>query len=103
MEASAPAAPAAPAAAHQSQDQQKDHGSNEGIQNKGDNSRPEVNTKSRQQPIADECADQPDQQITDQSKAATLHYPACQPTGYNADNDDNEETLIGEVHDVAFQ
>jgi len=62
-----------------------------------------VKPKSRQQPITDECADQTDEQVTDQSKTTTLHHPACQPTGYNADNDDNDETLIGQVHDVAFQ
>jgi hypothetical protein len=58
-----------------------------------------VNPKLRQQPIADECANQTDQQITDQSKSTTLHHPARQPTGNNANNNDNQETLIGQVHD----
>jgi hypothetical protein len=45
-------------------------------------------------------ADQTDQQVADQSKAATLHHPAGQPAGNDPDNDDYEKTLIGQVHDV---
>jgi hypothetical protein len=99
LPAPAPAASVAPTAAQQPQDQQKDNGANEGIQNETNHSRPEVNPKSRQQPIADKGANQTDQQIADQSKSAPLHHPACQPPGNNANDNDDQQTLIGQVHD----
>jgi hypothetical protein len=100
LEPAAPAASGAPTA-NQSQDQQKDDGSNKSVEDEGNYSRPKVNTKSRQQPIANECADQSDQQITDQSEAATLHHPAGQPARNYSNNDDNQKTLIGQVHNIA--
>jgi hypothetical protein len=95
-------APAAPAAADQSQDQQKHNGSNEGIDDQSHDTRPKVNPKLRQQPITDEGTDQTDEQIADQSKTATLHHPACQITGNDSDENDDEQTLIGQMHDVAL-
>jgi hypothetical protein len=99
LPAPAPAAPVAPTAVNQPQDHQKDNSPNEGVQDQRNNSHPEVNPKSRQQPITDKCADQTNQQITDQSKSTTLHHPTCQPSGNNTNNNDNQETLIGQVHD----
>jgi hypothetical protein len=101
LKPAAPAAPAAPPAANQSQDQQKNHGPNKGVQYLRNYSQPKMNTKPRQQPIADERADQTDQQITDQPKSATLHHPAGQPSRNNSNDDDNQKTLIRQVHDVA--
>jgi hypothetical protein len=62
-----------------------------------------MNTKSRQQPIANERADQTDQQITDQSETTTLHHPAGEPACNNSNYDDDQKTLIGQVHDIASQ
>src|SRR6266852_6979098 len=103
LPAPAPVASVAPTAANEPQNQQKDDGPNKGVQYESDNSHPEVNTKSRQQPITDECPNQADDQIADQSKTATFHHPACQPSGNNSDNNDDQETLIRQVHDLASQ
>jgi hypothetical protein len=63
---------------------------------------PEMNTKLRQQPVANERTDQTDEQVTDEPEAAALHHPASQPTGDNSDHDDDEETLIGQMHGGAL-
>src|ERR1700727_1313788 len=98
-----PPAPAASvvtaATADQPEQQQKDNSPDKGVDDQSDNADPEVNTKLRQQPIADEGADQTDQQITDQSETAPFHYPARQIAGDNSNNDDHEKALIGQVHD----
>src|ERR1700733_407442 len=98
-----PPAPAASvvtaAAANQPEQQQKDNGPDKGVDDQSDDPNTEVNTKLRQQPIADEGADQTDQQIADQSEPATLHHPARQISCDNSDNDDHEKALIGQVHD----
>src|ERR1700758_3926715 len=60
-----------------------------------------MNIKSRQQPVTDKCANQTHQQITDQSKTSALYHPACEPSGNNANNNDNQETLTGQMHDLA--
>jgi hypothetical protein len=96
---SAPAASTTKPTAYQSQDQQKHDGSYEGVDDQSNDPGPEVNTKARQQPVTYERSDQTNEQITNQSKAATLHHSACQPTGDNSDHDNDEQTLIGEVHD----
>jgi hypothetical protein len=96
-----PSAPAASVtAANQPEQQQKDNGPDEGVYDQSNNPDSEVNTKPRQEPIANKGADQTDYQITDQSKTATLHHPACQPSGNNSDNNYNKKTLIGQVHDI---
>ena len=59
---SAPAAPVT--AANQPDQQQKDNGSDKGVYDQSNNADPEVNTKSRQEPIANKGADQTDYQIT---------------------------------------
>ncbi len=91
---SKPATSAAEPTAYQSQDQQKHHGSNEGVDDQSNDAYSEVNTKLGQKPVTDERTDETDEQIADQSEASTLHHSACQITRYNADNDDYEQTLI---------
>jgi hypothetical protein len=60
-----PSAPAASvAAANQPEQQQKDNGPDKGVYDQSNNPDPEVNTKSRQEPIANKGADQTDYQIT---------------------------------------
>ncbi len=50
------------------------------------------------QPIADEGADQADNQVTDQAEAATRHHAAGQVAGDNSDDKDDEKALIGKIH-----
>jgi hypothetical protein len=59
---SAPAASVT--AANQTDQQQKDNGPYKGIYDQSNNADPEVNAKSRQEPIANKGADQTDYQIT---------------------------------------
>jgi hypothetical protein len=99
---SAPAASTAEPTAHQSQNQQKHDGSNEGVDDESHDTYPEVDTKLRQKPVTYERADQTDEQVTDQSEATALHHPASQPTSNNSDHEDYEQPLIGQVHDGAF-
>src|SRR5271156_4937551 len=84
-----PPAPAASvitaAATEQPEQQQKHHGPYKGVDDQRDNADPEVNAKLRHQPVADEGADQADQQIADQSETATLHHPAGQIPGNDSD------------------
>ena len=54
----------------------------------------------RQQPIADKRADQANNQVTDQSEAAAFHYSPGQPSGDDPNQKNNEQTLIGQVHNL---
>src|ERR1700739_2389066 len=60
-----------------------------------------MNIKSRQQPVTDKCGNQTHQQNTDQSKTSALYHPASEPSGNNANDNDNQETLTGQMHDLA--
>jgi hypothetical protein len=95
LNSSSPPATTSVATANQAKQQEKYNGSDKGIDDQGDNPDPEVNTQPRQQPIANEGADQTDQQVSNESKAATLHHPARQIAGNDSDNDDDEEALVG--------
>ena len=97
-----PAPAASVAAAEQPEQQQKDNGADKGVYDQGNDPDAQVNAKSRQEPIADKGADQTDDQITHQSKTSPLHHPARQPSGDDSHNEDDEKTLIGQVHDVCL-
>lgn len=98
----APSASAAETTVDQSEDQQEHNGSDERIDDQGNDPDPEVDTEAGHQPVSDERTDQTDEQVADQSEAAALHNPASQITGNNPDDEDDEETLIGEVHAIAL-
>jgi hypothetical protein len=66
----------AKASVQKAQDQQENHGANKGVHNCGNDSDAEMNAKPWQQPISDECADEANNQIADQSKAAAFHHTA---------------------------
>ena len=93
-----PPTPATPTAAHQPKDQKKHHRTYEGIDDKGNDPSAKMDAEARQQPITDKCTDQANNQVADQSKATTRHYSAGKPSRDNADDQDDEETLIGEMH-----
>jgi hypothetical protein len=88
----------APSAANQPEQQEKHHGAYESVQNQRDDAAAEVNTDARQQPIADKRADQAYNQIADQSEAAAFHHSAGEPARNNANNQDDQETFIGQMH-----
>jgi hypothetical protein len=87
--------PSAPSAANQPKQQEKHHGAYEGVQNQRDDAAAEVDTDTRQQPIADKRADQTHDQVANQSKTAAFHHSAGEPTRNNAYNQDDQQTLIG--------
>ena len=60
-----------------------------------------MNAQSRQQPVADEGADQADDQIADEPKSAALHDSAGQPAGNNSDDKDDEKALVGKYMGVS--
>src|SRR5215472_8337864 len=97
LPASAPA-PAPPTSANQPKQQKKNHRAYQGIKNQGDNPGAKMNADPWQQPIADKGADQANNQVTDQPKAAAFHQPAGEPPRDNADDQYDEKTLIGERH-----
>src|SRR5271170_6326219 len=57
-----------------------------------------MDTQLRQQPISDERPDNADNQVADEAVAATPHDIASQPPGNNADDNDDDETFVREVH-----
>jgi hypothetical protein len=83
-----PPAAIARSASNQSKDQQEDHCAYERVDYQGDNADAEVNTKSRQEPIADERSNKADHQIANQPKAATSRNLARQVPGNNPNHDD---------------
>jgi hypothetical protein len=97
-----PASPPTPAtpttAAHQPKQQKKHHRANEGVDDQGNDPGAKMDANPRQQPIADKRADQANNQVTDQSKAAAFHDSAGEPSGDNADDQDDKKTLIGQIH-----
>ena len=53
----------------------------------------EVDAQLRQQPIADKCPDDADDQVADETVAATPHDVAGEPSGDNADNNNDDQTV----------
>ena len=53
-----------------------------------------MDAEARQQPIADERADDADQEIADQAKAGPLDDLTRQPTGDETDEQDDEQTFV---------
>src|ERR1700730_18260189 len=87
---------AAPAAATPKQpDDQKQHdGTDSGVDDRADNPHAKVDTDARQQPIADERADNADDQVTDQSEAGPLDNLTGQPPGDETDKNDDKQTFV---------
>jgi len=52
-----------------------------------------MNTDSRQEPAANKSANNPDQEIADQSEAGPSNNLTGQPTRYYTDYNDDEETF----------
>jgi hypothetical protein len=84
----------------QAENQQQHHGANERIQDRRDHSHAKMNAETRQQPIADKCADKAYQQISDQSEPSAFHNAAGEPPRNNSDEKNNQQALIGQMHDA---
>src|SRR5580704_17503086 len=65
-----------------------------GVDDEGDYPCAEVDTQLRQQPISDERPDNADYQVAAKAVATTAHDVASKPPGYNANDNDSDETFI---------
>jgi hypothetical protein len=81
------------AASHQFYEQQQYDGSDRRVDDGADDTGAEMNAQFGQQPAANERADDPDQQITDQPEAGSSNDLTRQPARYNADEQNDDETL----------
>src|ERR1700730_5921043 len=96
-----PSTTPAGAASHQSYQQQQHNGSDRRVDNSANDAGAQMNTNSRQQPASDERADNSDQEITDQPEACSSNNLSGQPTRYNADQQNDQETFTRHVHGVS--
>src|SRR5579863_7047835 len=71
--APAPTAAEAAATAQQPHHKQKQDGANGGVDDRRNNSGPEMDAELRQQPVANERADYSDDEIADQSESGPAH------------------------------
>ena len=74
--------------------EEKQHRTNGGVYNRGDNAGTQMDTDSRQQQIADECADNAYYEIADESKSGAAHDLSGQPAGNKTDHQDDQKTFI---------
>src|ERR1700722_9703086 len=57
----------------------------------------------REQPIANERADNADDQVADKTKAAAIDDFSGEPSGDHADNHDDEQALVRQIHSLALR
>src|SRR6202012_5256387 len=84
----------------EAQEQQQHHGADKGVEDCSHNADAEMNAEPWQQPVADERADKADEKITNKSEAAAVHDTAGKPAGHDADQDNHQQTLIGQMHET---
>jgi len=93
----APAAAPATAADQPDNEQQQD-GADGGVDDRADDSDAEMQAELRHQPIADEGANDADDQVTNDPKSGSLHDFTGQPPGDKPDQQDDQKTFGGQVH-----
>src|SRR5882757_5805472 len=79
----------------QRNDDQNNHGADDGVNNRADDTRAEMDTESRQQPPRYHRADNADDDISEQAEAAALHDQAGKPArngAYDKPNDNGLDT-----------
>ena len=86
----------ATASAEEPQDQQQHDGADRGRDDQVYNVGTQMNVEFRQQPIADEGADDAYAKIGDEAKASAAHDLAREPARKNANEDNDEETFTGQ-------
>src|SRR6266487_5903172 len=91
--ASSPSPPAAAAPIDQPKDQQKHHRADRGGDDRGDDAPSEMNTQFRQQPSADEGANDSNADVGHETEARTPHDLPGQPACDKADNQNDQKTF----------
>src|SRR5579872_1890135 len=76
------------------QNEQKDDGADEGIDDRGNEARADIDAEPRQQPAGDQAADDADDNIADQSESAAFDDHAGKPASDRADDQPDND-----VHD----
>ena len=59
---------------------------------------PRRDAELRQQPVADEGADNADDEIADEAEAGPAHDFAGEPAGDEADQQDDQKTFVRQMH-----
>jgi hypothetical protein len=83
---------------HESENDQKQHGTDGGVDDGGDDAGAKVNSELRQQPAADEGADDPNDDIRDDSEAGALYDLSRKPSSDKANQQNDEETFTRHMH-----
>src|SRR5215469_11087044 len=76
-----------------SNDDQENHGSDDGIDDRRDDAASDDHPDHRQQPTGNNRTDDADHDISDESEAVALNDQASEPTGYCADNQPSDQRL----------
>src|SRR5580658_3718413 len=87
------ASPSASTSANESDDDQKQNCADRGVGDRGYDAVAEMNVELRQRPASDEGAGNADDEVAEDSKARALHDLAGDPSGDDADADDDEKTF----------
>src|SRR4051794_31655575 len=94
----APAPAPSAAATNEPDEQQQNQSADRGVDDRRNDTGAEMDAEPRKDPAADESADDPDQEIADDAEPGALHDLACQPSGNEADQQDDQEAFTGHVH-----
>jgi hypothetical protein len=86
---------------HEPQEQQQDNRSDGGVDDVRRRANAEMNAQSRQNPVANEGAENSDNNVTNESEAAASHELPCQPSGDKSNQQDHKQTLTRDVHGEA--
>jgi hypothetical protein len=96
--AALPASPPTPApqtAAYEPKQQEKHDGPYEGVEDESNDAAAKMDAEPWQQPVAYKCADQADNQVSDQAETAALHDSAGEPSCDKPHDENDQKTLIG--------
>src|ERR1700736_5425090 len=96
-----PSAAPSPSAADEPENQQEQHRADRGVDDRSDNTHANVDAELRQQPVADEGAYDSDDEVAEDPIPGAAHDLAGQPSGNDADQQDDEETFTR--HDTLSQ
>jgi hypothetical protein len=100
--ASPTAAPAS-ATSDKPDDEEEQRSTDGSVDNCGDNPCTKMNIQLRQQPVADEGANNSDYQVTNEAKSSPVDQFTRQPTGNDTNKYYYNEAFVGEVHGHSLQ
>jgi len=98
LPASSPASSPSASATYEPENKQEQERADCGVDDRRDNAGSEVEAELGQQPVADECTDDSDDNIADDPEPGALHDLAGQPSGSEAHYQDDQETFTRHVH-----